>query len=150
LPLRPLFSLPRFISCISRSTSLPALGLYLREELLFLPALFLLPVFLLLLFLLPGDEDFLLEDFFGLDLLLVDFFVPAFFVLDFVAEDFFGEDFFAADFLLLDFFAEDFFVAFLVAMVGYHLPRHWITTCTMNVASCKPMTGLSCAAWFAR
>jgi hypothetical protein len=29
-PLRPDFSLPRFISRISRSTALPALGLYLR------------------------------------------------------------------------------------------------------------------------
>jgi hypothetical protein len=32
LPLRPLFSLPRFIALISRSTDLPAFGLYLRSE----------------------------------------------------------------------------------------------------------------------
>ena len=31
-PLRPLFSLPCFIACISRSTSLPADGLYLRVD----------------------------------------------------------------------------------------------------------------------
>jgi hypothetical protein len=32
LPLRPLLSLPRFIAFISRSTDLPAFGLYLRRE----------------------------------------------------------------------------------------------------------------------
>ena len=32
LPLRPDFSFPRLNSCISRLTSLPALGLYLRRE----------------------------------------------------------------------------------------------------------------------
>ena len=32
LPLRPDFNLPRFISCISRSTSFPADGEYLRRE----------------------------------------------------------------------------------------------------------------------
>jgi len=32
LPLRPDFSFPRLNSCISRFTSLPALGLYLRRE----------------------------------------------------------------------------------------------------------------------
>jgi len=31
-PLRPDFSFPRLNSCISRLTSLPALGLYLRRE----------------------------------------------------------------------------------------------------------------------
>ena len=37
-PLRPDFNLPRLNSCISRLTSLPALGLYLRRELdFFLP-----------------------------------------------------------------------------------------------------------------
>lgn len=62
LPLRPLFSLPRFISCISCFTSLPADGLY------FLPEDFLLL------------EDFLeLEDFFVLFLEL-DFFALFFFV----------------------------------------------------------------------
>ena len=45
-PLRPLFNLPRFIAFISRSTDLPALGLYLRrdEDLRLLP--------------LPDDERF--------------------------------------------------------------------------------------------
>ena len=32
LPLRPLFSLPRLNSCISRFTDFPAFGLYLRRE----------------------------------------------------------------------------------------------------------------------
>jgi hypothetical protein len=37
-PLRPDFNLPRLNSCISRLTSLPALGLYFRRELdFFLP-----------------------------------------------------------------------------------------------------------------
>jgi hypothetical protein len=69
-PLRPDFSLPCFISRISRSTALPAAGLYLRvlddffEELFF------------------AEEDFFAEDFFD----DVEFFVD---------EDFFaGEDFF--------------------------------------------------------
>ena len=35
LPLRPLFSLPSCISCISRFTCLPAPLLYLRPELFF-------------------------------------------------------------------------------------------------------------------
>src|SRR5215472_9028565 len=35
LPLRPLFSVPFFISLISRSTLLPALGLYFLPELFF-------------------------------------------------------------------------------------------------------------------
>jgi hypothetical protein len=39
-PLRPLFSLPCFIAFISRSTSLLADGLYLREELAFFALLF--------------------------------------------------------------------------------------------------------------
>lgn len=39
LPLRPLFSLPRFISCISRFTACPAFGLYLRRDDDFLPRL---------------------------------------------------------------------------------------------------------------
>jgi len=34
-PLRPLFSVPRFSSCIARSTFLPAIGLYLREDFFF-------------------------------------------------------------------------------------------------------------------
>jgi hypothetical protein len=40
LPLRPLFSLPCFIAFISRSTSLPADGLYSREGLDFFELLF--------------------------------------------------------------------------------------------------------------
>lgn len=40
-PLRPDFSLPCFISFISRSTALPAAGLYLRELVDFFDALFL-------------------------------------------------------------------------------------------------------------
>lgn len=40
LPLRPLFSLPRFIAFISRSTDFPAFGLYLRPD-DFLPRLLL-------------------------------------------------------------------------------------------------------------
>jgi hypothetical protein len=39
-PLRPLFNLPCFIAFISRSTSLPTDGLYLREELDFFELLF--------------------------------------------------------------------------------------------------------------
>jgi hypothetical protein len=52
LPLRPLFSFPLCISCISVSTCFPALGLYFRPEDFFV------------------DEDFLEEDF------LVDVFLP--------------------------------------------------------------------------
>lgn len=40
LPLRPDFSLPCFIAFISRSTDLPALGLYLREPADFFEELF--------------------------------------------------------------------------------------------------------------
>jgi hypothetical protein len=50
LPLRPLFSLPCFIAFISRSTSLPADGLYFREELDFFELLFFAGVFF--------EEDF--------------------------------------------------------------------------------------------
>ncbi len=46
-PLRPLFNLPCFISFISRSTFLPADGLYLRDELDFFALLFFEDVFLL-------------------------------------------------------------------------------------------------------
>ena len=45
LPLRPLFSLPCFIAFISRSTSLPTDGLYLRDELDFFAPLFFKVVF---------------------------------------------------------------------------------------------------------
>ncbi len=47
LPLRPLFNLPFFIAFISRSTSLPADGLYFRDELDFFALLFFDTVFLL-------------------------------------------------------------------------------------------------------
>jgi hypothetical protein len=51
-PLRPLLSLPRFISCISVFTSLPALGLYFRlEDFLVLFPVDFFPDDLLLLFL---------------------------------------------------------------------------------------------------
>lgn len=88
-PLRPDFSFPCFISRISRSTALPAAGLYLRElddffEEDFLDALFF------------EDEDFFAED----------FFVDDFFEDD---EEFFDEDFFAGLF-----FAELFFFVAIV------------------------------------
>lgn len=51
-PLRPDFSLPRFISRISRSTALPALGLYLRPLERFFDEVFF-------------DEDFFVELFFA-------------------------------------------------------------------------------------
>lgn len=74
-PLRPDFSLPCFISRISRSTALPAAGLYLRVLDDFFDALFFEELFF-------AEEDFFAEDF--LD--DVDFLVD---------EDFFaGEDFF--------------------------------------------------------
>jgi hypothetical protein len=103
LPLRPLFSLPCFISFISRSTALLALGPYLRPELLFFADDFLLELFLLGLFLV---ELFLLA------LLLLElFFAALFLVVLFLLELFFAEDFLLADFLVPDFFA-----AFLVAI----------------------------------
>jgi len=92
LPLRPLRSLPLFIACISRSTSLPALGLYLRPEL-----------FLELFFDADFDDDFRAVLFFAGALRLALFLEV--------------EDFFEADFLPEDFLLEDFFAAFLVAMV---------------------------------
>ena len=79
-PLRPDFSLPCFISRISRSTALPAAGLYLRSLDDFFDALF----FEELVF---AEEDFFAEDF----LADGDFFVD---------EDFFGDE---------DFFLELFF-----------------------------------------
>jgi hypothetical protein len=101
-PLRPLFSLPSFISFISRSTLLLAAGPYLRPELLFFAddfllelffaGLFFVELFLLAVFLL---DDFLLADFLVVDFLLADFFVP-----DFLLDDFLVPDFFAADFLV--------------------------------------------------
>lgn len=67
-PLRPDFSFPRFISRISRSTALPAAGLYLRELEGFFDALFF------------ADEDFFVdEDFFAAE----DFFAELFFALFF-------------------------------------------------------------------
>jgi hypothetical protein len=74
-PLRPDFSLPRFISRISRSTALPAAGLYLRELGDFFDALFL------------ADEDFFVADDFFAD---EDFFDDA----DFRPELFFAALFF--------------------------------------------------------
>jgi hypothetical protein len=64
LPLRPLFSLPRFISCISRSTFLLADGLYFLEL------------------------DFL-DDFFAVDFFAADFLV-AFLLVLFLAVLFFA------------------------------------------------------------
>jgi len=49
-PLRPLFSLPAFISFISRSTLLLAFGPYFRPELLFLEVDFFADDFLLAVF----------------------------------------------------------------------------------------------------
>jgi hypothetical protein len=80
-PLRPDFSFPCFISRISRSTALPAAGLYLRELDDFFDALFFEELFF-------AEEDFFAED---------DLF--------FDEEDFFDEDFFELD----DFFPELFF-----------------------------------------
>src|SRR6185437_4960216 len=82
LPLRPLFSLPCFISFISRSTALLALGPYLRPELLFFADDFLLELFFAALFLVVL---FLLELFFAEDFLLADFLVPDFFAAFLVA-----------------------------------------------------------------
>lgn len=91
LPLRPLFSLPLFISCISRSTFLPALGLYLRPVLFF--------------------EDFFAEDFFADE---DDDFLCEDRVEDFLEAD---EDLPDRDEdFLLELFFEDFFAAFFVAM----------------------------------
>lgn len=127
LPLPPERSLPCFMACISRSTSLPAPGEYLRPE----PAFFAEDFF---------EADFAelrTLDFFALEVLRAtpdDFFaedlrddVPlralAFFALVFFALDFFDGDLLAdEDFLVEeDFFAllDFFFVAFLVAMRNY-------------------------------
>lgn len=84
LPLRPLFNLPSCISCISRSTCLPAPLLYLRPELFF--------------------ELFLEEDFFAELRFAEDFFADErrvlFLLDDFLLEDLRPDDFF----LLLAFF----------------------------------------------
>jgi hypothetical protein len=74
-PLPPDFSLPCFISRISRSTALPAAGLYLRELDDFFDALFFEGLFF-------ADEDFFAEE---------DFFDEKDFFED---EDFFPELFF--------------------------------------------------------
>lgn len=92
LPPRPLFSLPRLKACISRLTSLPAEGEYLRLEDFF-------------------EAVFLLADFFAEDFLLAAFFVEAFLV----------EDFFVLAFFVERFFALDFFAAFFVAIDGTSL-----------------------------
>src|SRR6202012_2643469 len=70
LPLRPLFSLPSFISCISVSTCLLAGGLYLRV------------------------------DFFAGDFFAAAFFAGAFLLAAFFVELFFAEVFFAAFFVV--------------------------------------------------
>lgn len=92
LPLRPDFSFPRFISCISLSTFLPADGEYLRPEDFFFELDFLDDDFLadelrvLFLTLLPRDErlELLLREERDLDPvrleLLLDFFLVAFLV----------------------------------------------------------------------
>ena len=66
LPLRPDFSLPFFIACISRFTSLPEDGEYLRVEDFF-------------------AGDFLAEVFFAEVFFAELFFAPLFFALDFLA-----------------------------------------------------------------
>lgn len=89
-PLRPDFSLPFFIACISRSTDLPAAGLYLREL-----------------------EDLFDAVFFPDDFCVGDFFADTFFAEDeelFVDDDFLDEtDFFVGLFFVVLFF----FVAIL-------------------------------------
>src|SRR5579875_2091451 len=102
LPLRPDFSLPCFISRISRSTALPAAGLYLRELDDFLDALFF-----------PDDffaEDLLADVFFAED---EDFLVDEDFLDD---EDFFDEE---------DFFAE-LFLPVLFFLVAIMVPPRWL------------------------
>lgn len=83
-PLRPLFSRPRFISCISSCTFLPAEGEYFREDFFFDEVLFL-------------EDDFFAED-------RVLFLLEVDFLLDVdlrEEEDFFrDEDFFLLDFLV--------------------------------------------------
>jgi len=69
LPLRPDFSLPRFISCISVSTFLPADGEYLRLDDFFAPYFLPLDFFadeprVLFFALLPREVDFFLVAFF--------------------------------------------------------------------------------------
>lgn len=134
-------SLPCFMAFISRSTSLPVEGEYLRPELFFAPVFFALVFFevdlvepdlvellflaeLLFLVAPPRVEDFFAELFFGL-LLRAEVVLRALVLLRlevvFLAfvflrapEDFFTEDFFAADFFLV---LDDFLLAaFLVAM----------------------------------
>jgi len=75
LPLRPLLSLPAFISRISVSTCLPAAGLYLRV-------------------------DFFAEVFLAGDFFAAVFFVGAFLLAAFFVEVFFAEVFFAAFFVV--------------------------------------------------
>src|SRR5580698_4422302 len=79
LPLRPLFSLPRFSSCISVSTCLPAEGLYLRVDFF--------------------AEVFFAGDFFADDFFAAVFFAGAFLLAAFFVEVFFAEVFFAAFFV---------------------------------------------------
>lgn len=106
LLLLPMVSLPSFMARISRSTSLPAPGEYLR------PVDFFAGAFVAAEFFAPVD---LPTDFFagvcvmavfllGADFVAGVFFAVAFFAVVFVAGDFFTEDFFAED-LVEDFFA---------------------------------------------
>jgi hypothetical protein len=82
LPLRPLFKVPSFISCISVSTFLLADGLYFRAELFF-------------------DAVFFVAFF-------TAFFVGAFFVADFFVAVFLLDAFFAVAFFVVMFFASPF------------------------------------------
>lgn len=91
LPLRPLLSWPRLNSCISRFTSLPAEGEYLRVE------------------------DFLVEAFFVEVFFVADLRAVLFFAADFFAGALRAVDFFAGAFLVL-LFLTAFFVALLVAI----------------------------------
>src|SRR5215475_11176154 len=79
-PLRPLFSLPSFISRISRSTCLPTALLYLRPELFFDEAFFAGLFLAEVRFIASLRVLFLLEDFFAGDLRPVDLFLLAFLV----------------------------------------------------------------------
>lgn len=136
-------SLPCFMAFISRSTSLPVEGEYLRPELFFAPVFFALVFFevdlvepdlvellflaeLLFLVAPPRVEDFFAELFFGL-LLRAEVVLRALVLLRlevvFLAfvflrapEDFFTEDFFAADFFLV---LDDFLLAAFLVAINY-------------------------------
>ena len=65
LPERPLFSFPRFISCISVSTFLPAEGEYLRVEVVFFEAVLRAVVFFTVFFAADFFARFFVDDFFA-------------------------------------------------------------------------------------